>query len=370
MDAKTVWIWALSGVSVLLVSSAIFFITLPPSQRNDALPYRPQLVNETTSPSSPATKPSSTATDALTHTGTAPFVITTMTHMEGNFKDDVDQNLFTKHVSDMRWAMELFDEYGAKLTFESEQSFAKANINWDVNILQEVIDNGHGVGTHGDFGAAKTTTIESLTADFIENKGLIDGLVGAENNQGVSGGTGPADWILGAAAAGFSYYDAVTGFGYLSMPLDARPDGWTNSYIAQTAYHDPIPPNLRDRMYPIPLKDAKDFVADSEPVIVVMGGDIGELSSLAEGRSTCTPDCALDASDITVITNSIDQILAERDTSRFAKINFHIPLNLLQEKNETLLRSMLYEIKAYTDTESLSWDTQLGAYEQYVRWGK
>jgi hypothetical protein len=49
-----------------------------------------------------------------------------MTHMEGNFKDDVDQNLFTKHVSDMRWAMELFDEYGAKLTFESEQSFAKA----------------------------------------------------------------------------------------------------------------------------------------------------------------------------------------------------------------------------------------------------
>jgi hypothetical protein len=236
--------------------------------------------------------------------------------------------------------------------------------------LQEVIDNGHGVGTHGDFGAAKTTTLESLTADFIENKALIDGLVGAENNQGVSGGTGPADWILGASAAGFSYYDAVTGFGYLSMPLDARPDSWTNSYITQTAYHDPIPPNLRDRMYPIPLKDAKDFVADSEPVIVVMGGDIGELSSLAEGRSTCTPDCALDASDITVITNSIDQILAERDTTRFTKINFHIPLNLLQEKNETLLRSMLDAIKAYTDAASLSWDTQLGAYTQYVSWGK
>jgi hypothetical protein len=290
--------------------------------------------------------------------------------MEGNFKDDVDQNLFTKHVSDMRWAMELFDEYGAKLTFESEQSFAKANINWNVNILQEVIDNGHGVGTHGDFGAAKTTTLESLTADFIENKALIDGLVGAENNQGVSGGTGPADWILGASAAGFSYYDAVTGFGYLSMPLDARPDGWTNSYITQTAYHDPIPPNLVDRIYPLPLKDAKDLAPDSNATIVVMGGDIGELSSIAEGRSTCSPNCIFDQSDVTAIAAAIDEADAARDTSRFAKINFHIPLTLLVSRNETLLRSMLSTIKTYTDNGTLTWDTQLGAYKQYVNWGK
>ena len=67
------------------------------------------------------------ATSDPTATTDAPFYFTTMTHMEGNFKDDRDEDLFDRHVEQIRWAMDLFDEYGAKLTIESEQSFAKAN---------------------------------------------------------------------------------------------------------------------------------------------------------------------------------------------------------------------------------------------------
>lgn len=79
--------------------------------------------------------------------------VTAMTHLEGNLKDDVDEDLFLRHVAQMRFAMDLFDEYGAKLTFESEQSFARANTNWQLNILREAVERGHGVGTHADFGA-------------------------------------------------------------------------------------------------------------------------------------------------------------------------------------------------------------------------
>lgn len=306
-------------------------------------------------------------TTPTTPAKTYPLTLTTMTHMEGNFTDDTNQALFTKHVADMRWAMDLFDEYGAKLTFESEQPFAKANTIWGTNILKEVVQAGHGVGTHADFGASpkERLTQEELNAKFKENKTLVDNLVGAENNYGVSGGTGPGDWVLGASSAGFHYIDAVTGFGYLSMPESARPSGWTNSYIISTAYHDSIPPALSDRLLTLPLKDAKDLIADANPVIVMLNGEIGELASLDEGRSNCSPSCTFDQADVDAYLSTMKQIMELRDTSTFTRMNIHIPLTLLKESNETLLRSLLSSIKPHIDNGTAVWATQIGAYKAY-----
>lgn len=306
---------------------------------------------------------------APTSTGeTAPFYISSMTHMEGNWEDDTIQPLFQKHVGQMRYAMDLFDEYGAKLTFESEQPFAKANSIWGVNILKEVVDRGHGVGTHADFGADKkvTLSLEELTEDFKANKALVDDLVGAENNRGVSGGTGPTDWVLAASAAGFDYLDAVTGFGYLSMDESERPDGWTDQYIRTVAYHDSIPVDFEQRIYPMWLKDATDLIPDEDGVIVDMNGDVGELASLAEGRSTCNPDCEFTQDDITAFTDAIDQALELRDPNKVTRLNLHIPLVLLDPKNETLLRSFLAAIQSYVDKGEVKWATQLEAYEAFA----
>ncbi len=367
MDRKNFWLWAVGGISVLLVSSGIFFITLPKqSSPNRPRPVHSGIVTPTSGSAAPTTPSSSTPTPSEN----APFVITTMTHMEEDFTDDTNKKVFEKHVIDMRWAMDLFDEYGAKLTFETDQPFAKANTNWGINILKEAIAQGHGVGTHAGFGAKAGLSLDELTEKFIENKTLVDNLVGAENNQGVSGGTGPTDWILGAAAAGFHFYDGVTGFGYLSMPASNRPSSWTNSYIINTGYHDSIPPELIDRIYPIPMKDATDFVPDAGAPVTMMSGDIGELSSLGDGRTNCFPSCVLEQDDVDAVEGSIKEILSIRDTSRFAKMNFHIPMKLLTSKNETVLRSMLAMIQEYTDAGKISWDTQLGAYKQYVRLGE
>lgn len=298
----------------------------------------------------------------------APFYISTMTHMEGNWDDDTSEKLFLKHVSMMRYAMDLFDEYGAKLTFESEQPFAKANSIWGVNILKEVVDRGHGVGTHADFGADKNVTLslQELTADFAANKKLVDDLVGAENNRGVSGGTGPTDWVLGASAAGFDYFDAVTAFGYLSMDESERPEGWTDEYIRNVVYHDPIPVDFAARLTPMWLKDARDLVPDEDGVIVDMNGDVGELASLAEDRKNCNPDCVFDEDDITAYTALLDQALELRDPSTVARVNLHIPLVLLDPKNEALLREFLSAIQSYVDKGEVQWATQLEAYEGFV----
>ncbi len=290
--------------------------------------------------------------------------------MEEDFKDDTDKGLFDRHVANMRWAMDLFDEYGAKLTFESDQPFAKANSIWGVNALKEVVDRGHGVGTHAGFGATRgvTLTVDQLAAKFKENKSLVDALVGAANNKGVSGGTGPTDWVLAASAAGFGYSDAVTGFGYLSMPVSARPDGWTNQYILKTAYHDAIPPELANRLYPRLLADAKDLEPDADGVLTMMGGDIGELASLGEGRTNCFPNCVLDATDVAAVVAAIVEADSIRDRSRVARLNMHIPMVLLDKKNETLLRQLLGEIKSYADKGTVTWATQVGSYEGFISW--
>jgi len=377
MENKYTWAWVLGGGGVLLLTLVIFLMIpprstpRPPGQRPGQTGQQPGTVPGTTpGQTTPGTTPTPTPTP--TPRTNAPFVITTMTHMEDEFTDDKEEKVFTKHVADLRWAMDLFDEYGAKLTIETGKPFAIANTTWDLNIMKEIVDRGHGVGSHGHFGNAGKdgTSQAALDADFVYYKGLVDALVGAENNQGMSTGFGPMDWVTGATKAGFHYMDGVTGFAYLSMAESVRPSGWTNSYILSTGYHDSIPPNLLDRIYPIPMKDAKDFVPDAGAQLTMMSGDIGELSSLAEGRSKCTPNCTLDQNDIDVVTADIDEILASRDTSRFAKINMHIPMNLLISKNETLLRSLLSAIKAYTDKKELSWDTQLGAYKQYISWGE
>lgn len=297
-----------------------------------------------------------------------PFYFSTMTHMEGVFKDNEVEALFNKHVADIRWAVALFDEYGVKLTIESGESFAKANTTWGTNILQEVLDRGHGVGTHADFGVEPRMvyTVETLTEKFRQAKALVDALVGAENNIGVSGGTSTADWVLASSAAGFRYMDAVTAFGYLSMPLEARPNGWTDGYIRRTVYHDPIPVDFAERLYPMVLADATDLIPDSEGVLVVLGGDVGELASLSEGRSNCVPDCVYDEADNTALMDAIAQAKTLRDPTRVTRLNIHIPLVLFDKKNETLLRSMLSQLQAAAHDGTMTFATQRETYEGYI----
>ena len=75
-----------------------------------------------------------------------------MTHMEGGFKDDQEQAAFLLHVEQLRYGLALANEYGAKFTVESEMPFTRACQTWEVNAMQEVLNLGHGVGTHCDIG--------------------------------------------------------------------------------------------------------------------------------------------------------------------------------------------------------------------------
>jgi len=325
----------------------------------------------------PADCPSSAFGASAGSAGDAPLYMTTMTHMEGGFTDDKDQGVFLKHVDELRYGMDLADEYGAKLTIESEQPFARANTKWNLNAMVEVLQRGHGVGTHCDFGFRdEVMSVDKYSRFFAENKALVDALVGAESNLGCSGGGGANDWALAASMAGFKYLDGIVGMHYLSMPLVNRPDSaWTDDYICSEGYHMNAPVDLYQRIYPFGVANAQDFVADEAPVIVVSSGEMGPLAGMAEGvgevgGGQCRPECVLTNEDVDALVAKILGINQNRDRSRVAKLTIYIPAALFVEENGDGLRYFFSQMQSLAQQGVITWATQKQVYEAYVAWNQ
>lgn len=303
--------------------------------------------------------------------GDAKLYVTTMTHMEGRFTDDRDQEVFLDHVSDLRSAMDLFDEYGVKLTVESEKSFAEANTIWDLNFMREIVDRGHGVGTHADGGAETNPRQLSYYVRLFEtNKQLIDDLVGAENNRGLSGGIGAYNWVEAASRAGFEYMDGIVGFAYLSMDEAVRPDGWTDEYIREHSYHDPAPVDFTERVQFIPVKNADDFIADDDAILTLASAEIGEFASLSEGRENCSGVCQLTTEDADVFIEAVRDAEEVRLSLNVpVKVNMHIPPSLYDTENEDIFRYLLDGLaELEVEYESLVFATQGQSYDGYQAW--
>jgi pimeloyl-ACP methyl ester carboxylesterase len=305
------------------------------------------------------------------HGEEAPLFLTTMTHLEGDFKDDQNEEIFNLHVEQLRYGLTLANEYGAKFTIESEQPFARACETWGVNALQEVLDLGHGVGTHCDVGFQYTPgSPQELAQLYLERKELVDALVGPEHNRGYSGGGSEQDWILAAQEAGFVYKDGGVGMLYLSMPLENRPSTqWTDEYIRTTAFHNPAPIKLENRIYPFLMADAQDFVPD-EDGILFSGGGIGRLDSMVEGGPTNCPQmrCPFTEEDVELVVAEIREIDGWRDRNRLAKVNVYVPLHLLQAKHEAIWRSFFEQAQTLEQEGIVTWATQGEVYDAYQAW--
>lgn len=304
-----------------------------------------------------------------TATGNAPLIFTTMTHTDGTTEDS-NQTLYLSEVGELRAAMGLFDQYGVKMTLEASSDFATANTNWRVNILQEFVDGGHGVGTHvnGIGGSQARESTISYSRKITATKRLVDNLVDSTNNVTCSGIGGRSDWAAAAAFSRCAAVDAITGLSYLSMSLANRPLGWSDSAILSTYFHDPAPVDLEDRIYPFYVSNALDFVADTNGTILLSTGEIGELASLSEGYDSCGASCSLDEDDFDVVYNAIDTVLAIKDAGRVAKLDVHIPMKLLDAENEALMRSFLAGLKSYADAGLIVFGTQKDVVDTVGAW--
>ena len=322
--------------------------------------------------------PGGTPDAAPVHAEDAPLFITTMTHMEGNWNDDQSEGLFLRHVAQLRYGMDLAEEYAALITIESEKPFARGNTLCGVNIMGEVSDRGFGVGTHCDIGYNDPPmSVEEYAALFVENKSLVDALVGAENNLGCSGGGSVNDWALAASLAGFEYIDGMVAMHYLSMPMENRPGpGWTDEFIRAGNFHLNAPLDLYDRLYPYEVANAEDFAADEDPVILVSSGELGLISAIAErgreyyngGEVLRDEEYAFDFADVDAIVATILEVDAARDRTRIAKLTVYIPSRYYDDGYEVVLRYFFEQMKLLADQGIVTWATQRQVYEAYMDW--
>lgn len=302
-----------------------------------------------------------------------PMFMTTMTHMEGNSTDDKIEKVFNLHVKQIRYAMDLADEYNAILTFESEKPFAIANSTWDLNIMREIVEKGHGGGTHCDIGANKLMDYDDFVAALIENKALVDDLIGKENNKGCSGAGGPNDWVQGALDAGFIYINGLVGFHLLAFDQEDRLEDWTNQYIKSGAFHYSIPVDYLARLNFSQLANTEDWVDDGEG-IVVSNGEFGQLARLEEGgwEGGCENSgpgedkCPLTMNDVDIWVDIVMEMDAQRDQTQYAKLSLYFPVNQWDEANEDVLRYFFSEMQRLQEEGVILWATQLDAVETYL----
>lgn len=310
--------------------------------------------------------------DTTSTTQQAPLLFTTMTHMEGGHTDDRSSRVFLTHVDQLRFGMQLFDAYGAKMTVESEKPFATACTTWGINMMQEILDAGHGVGTHCDVGFREPLmSVADFAALLKERKDLVDGLVGAANNRHFSGGGGVNDWALGGQAAGFDFIDGIVGMHYLSMPISARPDAsWSDAYIKAVTYHEQAPSDLDDRLYLYDVADATDFIADANGVITVSNGELGGLFEIAEMEAGLLHSGShpLNTDDVDALFRIIDQVDQSRDRTRVAKLNIYLPANTFVAANESLLRYLLAGLQGYAQRGVLQLATQGEVFDVYKQY--
>jgi hypothetical protein len=340
-----------------------------------AAPAKATAAGPTTAPEA-SRKPDAGKPDAG-RTGDAPLYLATMTHMEGNWNDDKVEKLFLQHVEQLRYGMDLAAEYGALLTIESEKPFARANAKWNLNIMAEVRDRGFGVGTHCDIGFNDPPlSVEQFAAEFTENKSLVDALIGAENNLGCSGGGSINDWAQAASRAGFKYLDGIVSMHYLAMPLQNRPGSeWTDDFIRDGHYHLNSPVDLYQRIYPFEVADARDFLADADPVILVSSGELGLFSAMAEkgreyggGPVLHDDEYSFDNADVDALLEIIKDVDKNRDRTRIAKLCVYLPANAYAKENEAVLRYFFGQMQTLQQQGTLTWATQRQVYEAYMEW--
>ncbi len=316
---------------------------------------------------------STTTADTSESAEPAPMYISTMVHMEGNWRDDELPALFMAHVEQIRLAMDIFDGYDAKLTVESEIPFSTAQLESGINVMQELLDDGHGVGTHCDVGFREDLMpVEDFAALLVERKSLMDELVGAENNRGCSGAGGANDWALAMDLAGFDYVDGLVGMHYLSMPEAERPAGWTDTYIRDTAFHDQAPVDLSQSIHPFEVADATDFVPDENGVIVVSAGSLGRLDTFAEAISgdDCvrSESCPLTVEDVDLEIEAIEEAIALHDPARVGKVDVYLPASIFTEANREVLEYFLARVDELVQQGLLQWATQGEVYDAYLAW--
>lgn len=309
--------------------------------------------------------------EPITSEEVKPLYLTTMTHLEENWAAAAtNRDYFNRVAEEIRLGMDWAEAYDAILTFETGLPFAQGCLKFNNNVMTEALERGHGVGVHPDLEAKKELPLNLATTHIKERINALRELVDTDV-VGCSGVNGKSDWYAASQRAGCDYVDGIVAFAYLSMPLSARPDGYTDEAILSGLYHQPAPFG-DDRFYPIWIDSSDDFIPDEDGDLLLSSGETFSLAMYAEAGDrngempSCGNECSLTMDDVETFVEEITDFAESRDTSKIAKFNVYFPANLFVSENEKVLEAFFKAAQDLQERGIVEWSSQAGVYEAMV----
>jgi hypothetical protein len=293
-----------------------------------------------------------------------------MVHLEGWDNEMNNQGQFDKHAGEARKLADVFEDYGAKVTFEASPEFVEGCEAWNDNVLQELHDRGHGIGVHADKGyypPGNGYALQQFASEIEQMRLDMEDLVDF-NVQHVSGICSDLDWAKAAIDAGYVFTTGGVGYSAMSMPVGLRPAEYRNCKNPGQC-HGNMPLDMADRINPWRIGTAKaDWTVDDpngKLVYLASDGGIKNLYEETLDSSQTHGDFEYTDEDIDVLVDKIEQALSLSDANEVNIIYFSLSIGAADVDTGFYTR-MFQALKPYVDSGKLEYKSMNEMYEEYI----
>lgn len=290
-----------------------------------------------------------------------------MVHLEG-WMDEMDhEEKFQKHMDAALDLADLFEDHGAKVTFEASPETIEASGVWE-NLLLELQERGHGIGVHADRGYSQipnydldkfTTEIRVMKHDA-EALGLI-----IEHVSGICSGL---DWGKAAIDAGYEFTTGGVGYCAMSMPEPMRPEIYRDC-PSPAQCHGNMPLEMEDRIHPWRIDTAVGDWTRHDPAgrLVNLASDSGikNLYEETQNSQSTHGDMEYTQQDIDVLVSKVEEALLAAEPGQVNLIYFSLSIGA-PDVDEGFYERMFTALQPFVDSGVLEYKTLNEIYHLYL----
>lgn len=289
-----------------------------------------------------------------------------MIHLEGWFGEETDENLYMGHVEAIRTLADKLEEHGAVGTFEASPETIEASGNWDVNILQELVDRGHAVGVHADVGGNpnEPLTQELMAISLKEMKTNLEKVVDFDV-QHVSGICSHLDWGQAVIDAGYEFTTGLVAYCVTAMDYEDRPDEYKDCKTPSKC-HDVYPHEIAERDEPWRINSAKSWLTNHPDGDLVIIMEAGGLYKMNEEFGDGAGDGELLPDDVDAFVEQLDQFIANMDDDSVNTMYLSWSIGNAIRVQSDVVDLWLEKIDEYVEEGTVEWKTINEMYDYYV----
>lgn len=290
-----------------------------------------------------------------------------MVHLEGWLDEMEDEDNFYKHMDAALELAEVFEEHGARVTFEASPETIEASGVWE-NLLLELQNRGHGIGVHADAGYALNPnyTLGLFTTQIREMREDAEAL--GLTIEHVSGVCSSLDWGKATIDAGYYFITGGVGYCAMSMPEDIRP-GIYRDCLSPLHCHGNMPLEMADRMHPWRINTAAGDWTIHDPAgkLVILSSDSGlkNLYEETQNSQATHGDYEYSDEDVDVLVRKVEEALSLAVPGKVNQIYFSLSIGAA-DVDTIFYDRMFAALQPYVDSGVLEYKTLNEVYHLYL----